>query len=107
LSKVTDVALLELQVSVVDDPRVMVVGFAVSVNVGGLCGGGVFDFVPEQATKLAASNTGVARRTTFIRVQLAMREGDCGAGVCKIIIEAVQSPGMLLIMDVKADLAGC
>lgn len=87
LSNVTDVALLALQVSVVDDPRTIVVGCAVTVNVGGPCGAGEFDFPPEHATRLAANSTGAACLTTLIRAQLAVREAGC-----EISIEMAKSP---------------
>jgi len=89
LSKVTDVALVELQVSVADFPRMTVVGCAVSVNVGGLCagGGGGSDFPPEQAIKVATMSKG-ARLTTFIRVQFVV--GACDG---EIVIEVAQPPG--------------
>jgi hypothetical protein len=53
LSKVTEVALVEVHVSVVDELKMTVVGWAVSANVGGTwvpCDTGVDgDFPPEQA----------------------------------------------------------
>jgi hypothetical protein len=66
LSKVTEVALVELQVSVVDELRMIEVGCAVRVNVGAGCGPGVgcesFDFTPEQAVKVTTSSRVTAGR---------------------------------------------
>jgi hypothetical protein len=56
LSKVTDVALVELQVSVVDEPRMIEVACAVSVNVGAGCGPGVDCGAFEQAVKATTSS---------------------------------------------------
>ena len=60
LSKVTDVALVEVHVSVVPVPRMTAVGCAARVNVGAGCGPGpdcgLFDFTPEQAVKATMSS---------------------------------------------------
>ena len=56
LSKVTDAALVELQVSIVDEPRMIEVACAVSVNVGAGCGPGVDCGAFEQAVKATTSS---------------------------------------------------
>ena len=78
LSKVTDVALVELHVSVVSVPIMIEVGFAVSVKVGAACGPGVgpgvgcglFDFTPEQAIQRTTSSRVTAGLNINSRIQL-------------------------------------